>query len=97
MNELLRQLLFLPEQGSAYARSVDHLHYFVILTTMLGAAAVGATVIAFVVVYRRRQALQATIANHTANNRAVGANPSRLSRISDDIRTRLHCEISGEK
>lgn len=60
MNELLRTLLFLPEQGTAYARSVDHLHYFVILTTMLGAAAVGVTVIAFVVVYRRRQALQAT-------------------------------------
>ena len=54
MNELLRQLLFLPEQGTAYARQVDHLHYFVILSTMLGAAAVGITVIAFVVVYRRR-------------------------------------------
>jgi cytochrome c oxidase subunit 2 len=60
MNELLRDLLFLPEQGTAYARSVDHLHYFVILTTMLGAAAVGATVVAFVIVYRRRHALQAT-------------------------------------
>ena len=60
MNELLRQLLFLPEQGSAYAEQVDHLHYFVILTTMLGAAAVGIAVVAFVIVYRRRHASQTT-------------------------------------
>jgi cytochrome c oxidase subunit 2 len=37
MNELLRRLLFLPPQSSTMAESVDHLHYFVILTTMLGA------------------------------------------------------------
>ncbi len=36
MNELMRRILFLPEQGSAYASQVDHLHYFVILMTMLG-------------------------------------------------------------
>jgi cytochrome c oxidase subunit II len=60
MNELMRDLLFLPEQGSAYARQVDHLHYFVVITTMLGAAAVGIAVIAFVVIYRRRHARQTT-------------------------------------
>ena len=30
MNELMRKILFLPEQASAYAAEVDHLHYFVI-------------------------------------------------------------------
>jgi cytochrome c oxidase subunit 2 len=60
MNELMRTLLFLPEQGTDYARSVDHLHYFVISATMLGSAAVFVTVIAFVIVYRRRRARQST-------------------------------------
>ncbi len=55
MNELMRRLLFLPEQGSEYARSVDHLHYFVIIATMLGAAAVFSAAAVFVVRYRRRR------------------------------------------
>ena len=37
MNELLRRLLFLPPQGSTMAREIDGLHYFVIITTMIGA------------------------------------------------------------
>jgi cytochrome c oxidase subunit 2 len=60
MNELMRQLLFLPEQGTAYARSVDQLHYFIVVATALGATAVGATLVGFVIVYRRRRAGQAT-------------------------------------
>lgn len=40
MNEILRKLLFLPPQGSTIAREIDGLHYFVILVTMAGAAAV---------------------------------------------------------
>jgi cytochrome c oxidase subunit II len=54
MNELMRRILFLPEQASDYARSVDHLHYFVIITTMLAAAGVFGTAIFFFVRYRRR-------------------------------------------
>jgi cytochrome c oxidase subunit II len=54
MNELLRRMLFLPEQASSYARSVDHLHYFVILTTMVAAAGVFGVAIYFFVRYRRR-------------------------------------------
>jgi cytochrome c oxidase subunit 2 len=54
MNELMRRLLFLPEQASAYARQVDQLHYFVITVTMLGSAAVGAVVVWFAIRYRRR-------------------------------------------
>ena len=40
MNELLRTVLFLPDQASDYARDVDHLHFFVILTTMVAAVGV---------------------------------------------------------
>jgi cytochrome c oxidase subunit 2 len=54
MNELMRRLLFLPEQASAYARDVDALHFFVITTTILGAAGVFLTAIFFFVRYRRR-------------------------------------------
>jgi cytochrome c oxidase subunit 2 len=54
MNELMRRLLFLPEQASAYARDVDSLHFFVISVTMLGAAGVFLTAIYFFVKYRRR-------------------------------------------
>jgi len=54
MNDLLRRMLFLPEQGSDYARQVDALHYFVIITTMIGAAGVFLTAIYFFIRYRRR-------------------------------------------
>jgi len=54
MNELLRRILFLPEQASDYARQVDALHYFVIVTTMIGAAGVFLAAIYFFVRYRRR-------------------------------------------
>ncbi len=54
MNDLLRRLLFLPPQASDYARQVDSLHYFVILTTMVGAFGVFATALYFFVKYRRR-------------------------------------------
>jgi cytochrome c oxidase subunit 2 len=60
VNDLLRRLLFLPEQGSEYARSVDFLHYFVIIATMLGATAVFAAAAVFVVRYRRRGQGEAT-------------------------------------
>jgi cytochrome c oxidase subunit II len=54
MNELLRRLLFLPEQASEHARQIDALHYFVIITTMLAAAGVFLTALFFFVRYRRR-------------------------------------------
>jgi cytochrome c oxidase subunit II len=54
VNELLRQILFLPEQASAYAREVDQLHYFVIIVTMMSATAVGLTALLFFVIWRRR-------------------------------------------
>jgi cytochrome c oxidase subunit 2 len=54
MNELLRRMLNLPEQASDYARQVDGLHYFIILTTMIAATGVFATAIFFYIRYRRR-------------------------------------------
>ena len=60
MNELLRKMLFLPEQASSYARSLDHLHYFVILTTMVAAAGVFGVAIYFFIRYRRRSDVEPT-------------------------------------
>ena len=54
MNDLLRRMLFLPEQASRYAREVDQLHYFVIITTMIAATGVFGTALYFFVRYRRR-------------------------------------------
>jgi cytochrome c oxidase subunit 2 len=54
MNELLREMLFLPEQASEHARQIDALHYFIILTSMAAAAAIFFTALYFFVKYRRR-------------------------------------------
>ena len=67
MNELLRQMLFLPEQASTFALDVDHLHYFVILVTTFASVAVGLVAIAFFWKYRQRRPNQATpMVNPTA-------------------------------
>jgi cytochrome c oxidase subunit II len=54
MNELLRQILFLPPQRSTVAEDVDKLHYFVILVTMAGAVLVTLVGVVFLIRYRRR-------------------------------------------
>jgi cytochrome c oxidase subunit 2 len=60
MNQLLRRLLFLPDQASTFAQDVDQLHYFVILTTFVMSTAVGLTAIFFFIRYRRRSETQTT-------------------------------------
>lgn len=55
MIELLRRMLFLPEEASTFARGVDRLHFFVFVTTMIGATAVFAVGTWFVIRYRRRR------------------------------------------
>jgi cytochrome c oxidase subunit 2 len=60
MNQLLRRLLFLPDQASTFARDIDRLHYFVILTTLVMSTAVGLTAIFFFIRYRRRSETQTT-------------------------------------
>lgn len=54
MNEYLRQILFLPQQASTFAREVDTLHYFVISVTMLGATFVTLVGAYLLVRYRSR-------------------------------------------
>jgi len=60
LDDLLRRLLCLPEQGSTLARDVDRLHYFVILTTMLGATLVALAAVICVVRYKTRGAPKPT-------------------------------------
>jgi cytochrome c oxidase subunit 2 len=60
MNEFLRRMLYLPDQASTVAPSVDHLHYAVILTTLVMSTAVGLTALGFFVRYRRRSDIELT-------------------------------------
>src|SRR6185436_5006216 len=59
-NELWRRMLFLPEAASNFADPIDYLHLFVITTSMLAAAAVGAAALAFFVRFRRQSEDQLT-------------------------------------
>jgi cytochrome c oxidase subunit 2 len=60
MNELLNNILFLPEQASTFAERVDNLHYFVVGVTMLMSLAVGTAAVLFFFRYRRRSPTQTT-------------------------------------
>ncbi len=54
MNELMREILALPEQASSVALWIDVLHYVVITISMLGAVVVAAAVAIMLVRFRRR-------------------------------------------
>jgi cytochrome c oxidase subunit 2 len=54
MNELLRRILALPSQSSSMARDIDHLHYFVILTTIGGVTLAAVVAGVFLFRYRRK-------------------------------------------
>lgn len=60
LNDLLRRILFLPEQASTFAVRIDQLHYFVIGTTFVVSFLSGTTAIAFFWRYRRRGKAQVT-------------------------------------
>jgi cytochrome c oxidase subunit 2 len=64
----LRTILFLPPQASTVAKDIDRLHFFVIITTMLGAAFVGCLGIWFAARYRRRGAVAGREEVHSASN-----------------------------
>ena len=53
-DDLMRRLLFLPEAATEFARSVDRLHFFVILVTMAGAAIVAFAALVFLLRYGRK-------------------------------------------
>lgn len=60
MSELLRRMLFLPPEGSVAAAAIDHLHFFVILTTLFSSTLIGVAAVYFMARYRRRRADQPT-------------------------------------
>ena len=60
----LRRLLWLPEQASTFAVSVDRLHYFVITTTMVMSGLTAALAFYFFFRYRRLSENQTTPAVH---------------------------------
>ncbi|MDB4965339.1 MAG: Cytochrome c oxidase polypeptide [Myxococcales bacterium] len=52
MNELMRNMLFLPVQASTMSTHIDYLHYFVIITTMVVSTLIGGAALGFYVKYR---------------------------------------------
>ncbi len=54
-NEIMRKLLFLPEQASTFATKVDNLHYFVDTVTMISSLFVGLVAMWFFFKYRERK------------------------------------------
>ena len=52
LNNLMRTLLWLPEQASTFAAKVDNLHYFVVSVTMVTSIAVGLLSMYFFFRYR---------------------------------------------
>jgi cytochrome c oxidase subunit 2 len=60
VNDFLRHLLFLPDQASTISTSIDHLHFFIILTTFAGSIFVFGLTAFFVIRYRRRSEEETT-------------------------------------
>ena len=60
MNDLMRRLLWLPDQASTFASKVDTLHYFVIAVTMIASTATGLMAFYFFFKYRERRRNQST-------------------------------------
>lgn len=58
--DFLRKILFLPEQASTASLTIDHLHFVVILTTIIASVLVGLTAVYFFIKYRRRSEYQKT-------------------------------------
>jgi cytochrome c oxidase subunit 2 len=79
VNELLRKLLFLPEQRSTVAPEIDSLHYFVILTTMAGSIAVALAVLYFLVRYRAGKAVTIDQGEDRPPDTRPGHAPSGMS------------------
>jgi cytochrome c oxidase subunit 2 len=60
LNDLMRTLLFLPEQASTFATRVDRLHYFVVTVTMLSSTFVGLAAMYFFFRYRETKQAAST-------------------------------------
>lgn len=64
LNDLMRMLLFLPEQASTFATKVDYLHYFVVTVTMLSSTFVGLLAMYFFFRYRETKRHASTAVVH---------------------------------
>ena len=60
MNDVMRRLLWLPDQASTFAPKVDNLHYFVITVTMIASVLTGVLAFYFFFKYRARRQNQST-------------------------------------
>ena len=60
MNEIMRRLLWLPDQASTFAPKIDQLHYFVITVTMAASLLTGFLAFYFFFKYRARRENQST-------------------------------------
>jgi cytochrome c oxidase subunit 2 len=60
LNDIMRRLLWLPEQASTVALRIDYLHYFVIIVTMLSSLVVGGLSVFFFFKYRQIKAMAST-------------------------------------
>jgi cytochrome c oxidase subunit 2 len=60
MTDLMRTLLWLPVQASTFAPSVDNLHFFVIITTMIASLVTGLLAVFFLFKFRERRGNQST-------------------------------------
>jgi cytochrome c oxidase subunit II len=60
LNDIMRHLLWLPEQASTFATAVDKLHYFVVTVTMLASVGTGLLAFGFFFKYRERAPGQST-------------------------------------
>jgi cytochrome c oxidase subunit II len=58
--DLLRRMLWLPEQSSTFAPRIDHLHFFVIIVTMIASLITGLLAVVFLFKYRERRKGQST-------------------------------------
>ena len=80
LNELMRRLLFLPEQASTFATRIDRLHYFVFIVTMVSSVGVGLAAVYFFFRYRERH--EERLDPHRGPQRALrdaSSSPSRCS------------------
>jgi cytochrome c oxidase subunit 2 len=60
VNAFYRRVLFLPDQASTTARSIDELHYLEITSMFMAAAVIALALFVFLIRFRRRQPVQRT-------------------------------------
>jgi len=60
MSDIMRSILWLPEQASTFAKRVDNLHFFMFIVTMGSSIVLGLAAFVFCFQFRQRRARQST-------------------------------------